>query len=547
MGVHPGGWPVALDFGIYWFGPNGQFKKAQPSQQVRAMDPTSWFEHENRADQFYDPSRNTVIYFHGWSGADSWFPQTCERLSGTCGPEQCPNGGGQKLADPWLQAGWNVGFFYWDQFANEPCMRNAEQKIWFDRNGNGLRWPSYVIGNSTIKWNHYKSENAQNVADLCASSVKEAIGDFYGGSTVRFVGFSIGAQLAVNCATKLHATHQVAAPQRLTLLEPFFTKKDPVFLGIKMSCGKFDFDEGVGGFTGEAMANYVKALWQKRRVVTEIYISKVESDKESQQVMNERAQVILEENAVLVKQNPQWCYALGGDENCKHRALMSIYFLSFADVPPPLEGSPETRGMCKVPASSCTDPQLRALVEQRAAEVEAGGIATKLMWEQRGGEASWSFDDDTFALMGAFPQVQDITLDPGIEQQVANSHVLAQREWGLKRRWDLGPAAGLSSKQLHLGLGVLGSLVMIPGFAMLGFSVGRFVMGGWSRPRNSRSSFEELQDEEREAATGGAEEGCAGGSLPISACIRSVGFTTEDEPEEVEIEDSQTQQPTHCL
>merc|ERR1740121_2474906 len=143
MSMYPSGWPAQLDWGIYWFGPNGQFKKAKKTQKVQVTDPSSWVRQDDGYDnsterykaEFYDPSRKTILFFHGWSGTASWFPQRCERLTTMCGEGLCPRGKGEEsdedgkqqqqkdidLAAEWIRAGWNVGFFYWDQFADEPC------------------------------------------------------------------------------------------------------------------------------------------------------------------------------------------------------------------------------------------------------------------------------------------------------------------------------------------------------------------------------------------------------------------------------------------
>lgn len=36
-------------------------------------------------------------------------------------------------ADQWLEAGWNVGVFYWTPYADEPALHDAEMKIWTNR------------------------------------------------------------------------------------------------------------------------------------------------------------------------------------------------------------------------------------------------------------------------------------------------------------------------------------------------------------------------------------------------------------------------------
>merc|ERR1712166_229966 len=100
----------------------------------------------------------------------------------------------------WFDKGWNVGSFRWDQFAADSCARDAEQQIWFDRQGNGLQWRSNEFGEMST--HHYLENSAQSIADLCVTSVKGAMAGF-SGKHVRFVGHSIGAQLAARCAALL--------------------------------------------------------------------------------------------------------------------------------------------------------------------------------------------------------------------------------------------------------------------------------------------------------------------------------------------------------
>lgn len=484
---YPSGWPTALDWGIYWFGPGGQFKRASKRQQVHKFDPRTWFDNgdgypnstQRWKSEFYDPSRSTVIYFHGWSGTGAWSTQECKRVTTICGRDLCADSPGLDLADSWLKEGWNVGYFYWDQFADEPCMRDAEQKIWFDRKGDGLKWASFSPADRVVSWKEYMGPEL-SVADLCVTAVKEAIGDFYAGSTVRFVGRSIGSQLAVSCAAKLHEDKHVAAPQRMALLDPFFTQKEFSFLGAGIRCGKVTSETGIGGFAQEATANYVKMLWKTHRVSTEIYVSTRDGDDDDSSDMDSTATQDMQSYAVQVAYKPRWCRRVDGDSmQCEHRSVYPLYFLGLGIPPPPTAANLNApTGLCQVPSASCSDQQLRVLVEQHVTQAERRTEArlplVNQVWGQAGGAETFTVIDDMYSPlnMQAPPSYQP---SEEIERQVFESDVMSQRAWGLDRRWHLGQEAGMSRAQLDLALKVLGLLVMIPIAAFAGYLIAKRV------------------------------------------------------------------------
>ena len=43
-------------------------------------------------------------------------------------------------ADNWINAGWNIGCFYWGQFADDDDVDLVEAKIWTDLGPAGMRW-----------------------------------------------------------------------------------------------------------------------------------------------------------------------------------------------------------------------------------------------------------------------------------------------------------------------------------------------------------------------------------------------------------------------
>jgi len=576
----PSGWPQQLDYGIYWFGPNGQYKKAQPQQRVVKTDPSTWVDHgdgyingtDRWNNEFYDQGRQTVIFFHGWSGSKAWLPQNCQRAT-TLQTDTLSGGANASIIDlaaAWVVRGWNVGFFYWDQFANEPCEREAEQKIWFDRRGNGLRWSSYSNVTNSVEWKHYFGKQA-TVAEMCAEAVKDSLGDFYAGRSVRFVGHASGAQLAANCAAKLHEDQHVAAPQRMTLLEPFFAKRevDYSFFGVGVRCNHITSEEGVENFVEQTTDSYIKQLWVQHEVVTEIYSSKMPSVQGETGLANDH----LAMHTVMTILDPQWCNGVAAELHCRERASLLIYFLQMAWMPPPLvptlpNGQPSevtkediTPGICRVPSAGCSDVQIRTLIERRQAASDAASqesnnvrkaiksnfsttamvfsssVPPQEIWKQVGGSRTLDPSDDYFQLqvmrMGAFVANGDLAaqklsedligfghLAPNktIEAEISDNIILSKRQWGLTRNFKLNtPANGMSLRQLKAGSA--GLLLLVSGIFVV-FGVYGLAIRFWPKdplqlcknPRGKASKVATENDDDEEDVEEGSGSGSGGSS-----------------------------------
>ena len=82
--------PNELSYGLYWFG------KDSANQKFVAGE----------ANPYFDPAKPTLIFAHGWQ------PFISNAL---------PNFDfdGVDTAAGWIDAGWNVGIFVWNQFSDE--------------------------------------------------------------------------------------------------------------------------------------------------------------------------------------------------------------------------------------------------------------------------------------------------------------------------------------------------------------------------------------------------------------------------------------------
>ena len=405
------GFPMRLDSNIYWFGPNDQNEKATGGPS-----------------RFYDPNKPTMLYFHGWTGQGGGWTSKCKRLTTKCHSDICPMGGGQLLVNDWLDEGWNVGFFYWDQFADEGCARDAEQKLWFDKGGDGLQWKSYDPMTGAIRFQSYEADE-QSVSEICVKEVKNAMGG-YKGSEVRFVGHSLGAQLAVRCGSLLHVEDHPAAPKRLALLEPYFSKHSHMYF---FGChGDVTTDKGMGDFAAKLTVQLVQHLWKSKNVVTEIYKSSLLTENSAEEspymelksIMENGALTGLEKTLVgtlasgmrekdlersgtMVQYQPDWCNSVGTDTYgdvehvaCRHCAVMPMYLLSFGRAPPPQNPRPTERAQpgsalvsCMTPSAACTDDQLRQWVQR-----QLDMAPTRQMWEQNYGQNTFDGMDDAYQL-----------------------------------------------------------------------------------------------------------------------------------------------------
>jgi hypothetical protein len=102
------------------------------------------------SNAIYDPSKPTVIYFHGWQ------PGSGGNKEGFLWTNPQQSSETIQTLTAWKAAGWNVGVFYWNQFADEGTVfdlvpvyvSEAEAKIWSSQGPKGMRYKYWVNGSS---------------------------------------------------------------------------------------------------------------------------------------------------------------------------------------------------------------------------------------------------------------------------------------------------------------------------------------------------------------------------------------------------------------
>lgn len=186
-----------LDYGLYWF----DYTDAQKAVA-------------GQSNPYYSSSKKTVIYIHGWqNGSVTNRSRETLNRNGSGGPNQ-------DLAWYWLDRGYNVGILYWNQFADESEVKDAEAKIHSTNGPRGMRWKS-SNGN-------YNSGPNQSVTSLLYTALVNGLPNFTG-SELRIAGHSLGNQLALTISDKLNtAVNQgnlsgAYRPDRIALLDPFYS------------------------------------------------------------------------------------------------------------------------------------------------------------------------------------------------------------------------------------------------------------------------------------------------------------------------------------
>jgi hypothetical protein len=119
-----------LDYGLYFFANNREASK--------------W---TGAANPYFDRTKPTMIYIHGWQpgATEKQKRETFDRTNA-----QAPF----DLTNAWKSAGWNVAICYWNQFADEGEVKDAEAKVWSTQGPRNMRWRkrdgSYVNNGVTI-------------------------------------------------------------------------------------------------------------------------------------------------------------------------------------------------------------------------------------------------------------------------------------------------------------------------------------------------------------------------------------------------------------
>lgn len=190
-----------LDFGLYWFDADNNCEKATPGQ----------------ANSYYDSHKKTIIYIHGWQQGTTQERDRSSFVFADSGLQET------SLSAFWTSRGYNVGILYWNQFADEAEVKDAEAKIWSASGPKSMRWLS---ADGT-----YHAGPDENITQLLFESYRDNLTN-YSGPEIRLAGHSLGNQLAITLTHKLYNSDipNNLKPKRIALLDPFYSNGEKDYL-----------------------------------------------------------------------------------------------------------------------------------------------------------------------------------------------------------------------------------------------------------------------------------------------------------------------------
>jgi len=197
-----------LQYGLYWMGPDGYCARFIPGE----------------SNPYYDPDKPVILFSHGWQPGmihpEYWMQQPWHWFSWGDKPLD--------LSGPWLEKGYNIGFWNWGQFADEENVWTAEQKIWKTATSGRWNGPPVQGLRYRLRDGGYRFvETGYSIGDMFFRAYTEALADFRGGS-VTLAGHSLGNQTVtalaglLGDAVRKGEISERLLPDRLVLLDPFW-------------------------------------------------------------------------------------------------------------------------------------------------------------------------------------------------------------------------------------------------------------------------------------------------------------------------------------
>jgi len=335
-----------LDYGIYWFGKNNTSIKAET----------------NIPNPNYNANNKTVIFVHGWQNGAT---VNGDRTTFNYSQNDNTYGVNINAADAWIDAGWNIGMFYWEQFADETEVKDAEAKIWSAEGPRGMRY-------RTIDGSYSTSENISvSVSELFYQEFINAM-DGYKGNNIRIAGHSLGNQMAITLTDKINTNIENGninanlLPSRVALLDPFYSQGNKSFLGNNTT-GEVAVD-----FATDLLDEGVLFEYYQTSGITDLWIGDKVED--------------LKDLSAYVSVRP-W-YIPSYDIPAKHSAAHNLYFLSF-DSAAPDEVTINWWGRRR---DTRKDALSAATSDARIIEM----LDSNYYWDQVEGRYTISTDDDEF-------------------------------------------------------------------------------------------------------------------------------------------------------
>ncbi|MCG7200189.1 hypothetical protein MD273_10690 [Marinobacter pelagius] len=295
----------SLDYGLYWFdGKNNAVKAVEADGTVN-----------NVPLKFYDPSKPTIVHFHGWQ------PGSATRGNGYDREDFRFVWGDEDVitATSWKNKGWNIAYFYWDQFADESEVKDAEAKMWSTNGPRGMR---YRLSDGSYSNRHSPDKSVGQIAFEQVTAALANNTSYY----LRLSGHSLGNQLATIVATRISDAIYAGSVgtnvmvDRLELLDPFWSQDGKSYLGDANGDGANDW---VGERTRWSIETLIQrhdtpVTWYKSSGIQDVWIG----DKNVEL-----------EGIVTFVHNRLW-YLASADYLNKHNHVVPWYFRSMASAAP---------------------------------------------------------------------------------------------------------------------------------------------------------------------------------------------------------------------
>lgn len=232
-----------LDYGIYFYDSEPGNEGAWDAVGCQKYVP-------GQANRFYDPSKPTVLYVHGFQlGGVGNHSRESFHLNDF--------GANIHTQNQWKADGYNVAIFHWVQFADDGFLPpdNVEIKIYSATGGVGMRWKrldgSFVNFSST-----------RTMADLFADEYQKVFNSSYAGGRIHVIGNSLGGNLTMAGLVKLRERGQWASrmPQRATLIDPYWSQNGLYAGSGALPYGAYDTKDYAGIAAEMMYENYNMAI-----------------------------------------------------------------------------------------------------------------------------------------------------------------------------------------------------------------------------------------------------------------------------------------------
>lgn len=192
-----------LNYGFYWAKKGNLYEKADPKGKNSA----------------YDKNKPTVIFIHGYQADSGYFNR--ETLA-SYDYQWINDDDSHYLLDKWIDSGYNVLMYQWNQFSDDTSPVDTKDKIWSLNDKGRIRWRQHD-GKYTA------NDDTRNPdKPISVLFVEDYLELFQGNnSEIRLTGHSMGGMFSVAVMGILYEKYmnkEISGnmlPMRLSLLDPY--------------------------------------------------------------------------------------------------------------------------------------------------------------------------------------------------------------------------------------------------------------------------------------------------------------------------------------